>query len=245
MTSFSPTQYQAVTDKISSGINTVSQEKLPALTSATSSLIGKWYIPAPVKDAVKWLVDEIVRIAEDVLHAVEKLLEGIAMPIYMFDYAWKWENIKGTATSVANMITPQEITVKDWQGHAASSYTSAIQPQSQAATQIGTIASSTATSMWTCAAGGLAFYILLGIVIFQLIASLVAAIAAVGSIIFSWAGLAMVVADAGVTSGMITAAIAGLVTLLGLEASQMVSLHGEAVDSTNFPGGRWPTATSQ
>ena len=244
MASFSPGQYQAVVDKINSGLNTVSQEKLPDLTSATNSMLGTWYIPAPVKDAVKWLVDEIIHIAESVIHTIGQLLEGAVMPFYLFDYSWNWEDIKGTATGVASEITPQAVAVKDWQGQAATAYSSAIQPQSQAAAQLGTIASSTVTSLLACAVAGLAFYVALGIIVYQLIASLIAAIAAVGSIIFSWAGLAMVVADAGVSTGMITAAVASLVALLGTEASQMVSLHGQAVDDTAFPGGRWPIAAS-
>lgn len=243
MSSFSTAQYQAVLDKINSGMSTVSQEKLPELAAATNSLLGTWYIPAGVKDAVRWMVDEITHIAESVLRTIEQLLEGAAMPIYLFDYSWNWEDIKGAASNVASETTPQNVSVPGWTGSAADAYTSAVQPQSQAAAQIGTIAGGAVTSLLACAAAGLAFYIALGIIVFQLIAALVSAIVAIGSIIFSWAGLGMVVADAGVSAGMITAAVVSLLTLLGVEASQMVSLHGQAEDDTAFPGGRWPLAT--
>jgi len=102
----------------------------------------------------------------------------------------------------------------------------------------------TAIGLTVCAAAGLAFYVALGVIVFQLIASLVAAIAAVGSIIFSWAGLAMVVGDAGITTGMIIAAVTALAALLGVQAQQMVALHGTAVDDTAFPGGHWPVAAN-
>lgn len=244
MAAFSVTQYQSVMDKITSGVNTVSQDKLPELTSATNSLLGKWYIPSAVKDAVKWLVDEIIHIAEAVLEKIGELLKGAAAPAYLFEYAWKWGDIEGAATGVAAEITPETVTPKDWEGGAAKAYANAIAPQSQAAAQIGSIATPTIVSLTTSAAAGLAFYVALAIILFQLIASLVAAIAAVGTIIFSWAGLGMVVADAGVSTGMIIAAVTTLAALLGAQAAQMAVLHGEAENSTGFPGGRWPVATS-
>lgn len=242
MASFSPTQHQAVLDKINSGMRTISNEKIPELTSATDSLLGTWYVPGPVKDAVKWLVDEIINTAKSVLHTVEELLEGAAMPVIFFEYAWKWEDIKGAASDAASGITPQRVAVQDWTGSAATAYTNAVQPQSTAAGQIGTIAGNTATSLLACAAAGLAFYVSVGIIVFQLVAALVSAIALVGSIVFSWAGLTMVAADSGVSAGLIIAAVSTLSALLGVEASQMVSLHGQAEDSTAFPGGRWPLA---
>lgn len=94
MASFSPTQYQEVLDKVNSGMRTVSDEKIPELTSATNSLLGTWYIPTPVKDAVKWLVDEIINTAKSVLHKVEELLEGAAMPVMLFEYSWKWAGLR-------------------------------------------------------------------------------------------------------------------------------------------------------
>jgi hypothetical protein len=241
---FSPAQYQAVTDKINSGINTVTQEKLPEFVSVTNSLLGEWYIPGFVKDTVKWLVEELIKIADAVISKIGELLKGAAIPVYMFDYAWNWEDIKGTATGVESELVPGVVGLEDWKGQAASVYTSAIQPQSQAAAQIGAIADSTANSLWTCAAAGMAFYVALGVIVYQLIAALAAAIAAVGSIIFSWAGLAMVVSDAGISTGLIIAAVSTLSALLGVQASQMVSLHGKAVDETAFPGGRWPVAAN-
>lgn len=241
---FSTAQYEAVTNKVSSGVQTASG-KLPELTAATNSLLGEWYIPGFVKDAVKWLVEELIHTAESVLNKIVELLKGAVAPIYMFDYAWQWEDIKGTASGVASELTPQVVGIsQDWKGQAATAYASAIQTQSPAAAQIGSISDKTATGLTVCAAGGLAFYIALGVIVFQLIASLVAAIAAVGSIIFSWAGLAMVVGDAGITTGMIIAAVTALTALLGIQAQQMVALHGTAIDDTSFPGGHWPVAAN-
>lgn len=244
MTTFSPAQYQAVIDKIGSGMTTVSQEKLPELKSSTSALLGQWYIPDSVKNTVKWLVDHIVHVAETILDKVEELLKGAAAPIYMFEYAWKWGDVKGAATGVAAEITTERVIPHDWTGPASDAYSSAITPQSEAAAQIGSISSSTVTSLTVSAAAGLAFYTALGVIIFQLITSLVTAIGLIGSGALSWAGLTMVVADAGVTSGMVIAAVTTLTALLGAQAAQMATLHSAVMDSTTFPGGRWPAATN-
>jgi hypothetical protein len=39
---------------------------------------------------------------------------------------------------------------------------------------------------------------------------------------------------------MIWSAIALLTTALGAQAQQMIGLHGEAIDNSSFPGGKWP-----
>lgn len=243
MATFSPAQFQAVIDKINSGMTTVSQEKLPELKSSANTVLGQWYIPDAVKDAVKWLVDEIAHIAEAILDKVEELLKGAVAPVYLFEYAWKWGGIKGAATGVAAEITPQHVTPDHWQGNAADAYSNAIAPQSAAATQIGSACTSTITCLTTSALAGLAFYTALGVIIFQLIASLVTAIGLIASGAFSLAGLAMVVTDAGISSGLIIAAVTTLTALLGAQAAQMAMLHSAAQDSTAFPGGHWPAAT--
>lgn len=240
----SAAQYEAAASKLRSGVNQV-PGKLNDFASATNSTLNKWYIPGFVKDAVKWLAEKLIHLAEDVWHKIVELMKGIAAPGYMIDYAWKWESVKGTASGVSSELSPEVVDVsQDWKGQAATAYANAISPQSTAAAQIGTIADKTATSLTVCAAAGIAFYVALGIIIFQLIASLVAAIIAVGSIIFSWAGLAMVVGDAGISTGLIIAAVTTLTACLATQASQMASLHGNAVDQTSFPGGNWPKAAN-
>jgi uncharacterized protein YukE len=240
----SAAQYQAAASKLSSGVNEVSA-KLNGFVSTTNSMLSQWYIPGFVKDAVKWLAEKLVSLAEAVWGKIVELMKGIAAPGYMIDYAWNWESVKETATGVASELSPQIVDIsQDWKGQAATAYASAIAPQSAAAAQIGTIADKTAVSLGICAAAGVAFYVALGIIIFQLIASLVAATIAVGSIIFSWAGLGIVVADAGITTGLIIAAVTTLSACLAAQASQMVALHGSAADQTSFPGGQWPKATN-
>jgi uncharacterized protein YukE len=240
----SAAQYEAAAHKLRSGVDKV-PGKLNDFVASTNSTLSKWYIPGFVKDAVKWLAEKLIHLAEDVWNKIVELMKGIAAPGYMIDYAWNWESVNGTATGVASELSPEVVGIsQDWQGQAATAYANAITPQSGAAAQIGSIADKTATCLTICAAAGVAFYVALGIIIFQLLASLVAAIIAEGTIVFSWAGLFVVVTDAGISTGLIIAAVTTLSALLAAQASQMVSLHGLAAGQTSFPGGHWPKATN-
>jgi hypothetical protein len=58
--------------------------------------------------------------------------------------------------------------------------------------------------------------------------------------VFSWAGAAIIVEEAGVNSALIWAAIGSLTAALATQAPQLISLHGEAIDNSFFPGGHWP-----
>jgi hypothetical protein len=89
----------------------------------------------------------------------------------------------------------------------------------------------------------LTFYVAIAVILVKFIVAMVAAIAAFGSGIFSWAGAALIVEEAGVNSGLIWAAIAALAAALGTQAQQLISLHGEAIDNSTFPGGHWPDPT--
>jgi hypothetical protein len=234
-------QYQAVADKVTSGAHTM-QAKVPELTAATNDMLGKWYIPGFVKDAVKWIVEGIINIAEKVWNFILEVLKGIAAPVYIAQYAWGWEDVKGTASKVAGELTPGVVGCPDWKGDTATKYTAAIGPQNTASAKVQGVADGTAIALMACFATALAFYIAIGVIIALFIAQLVAAIIAVGSIIFSWAGLAMVAEDCAVSGAMITAAVVTVLTALGAQVGSMITLHGQSVDNSAFPGGHWPKA---
>ena len=129
---------------------------------------------------------------------------------------------------------------KHWKGAAADAYSTIFPLQGGAATRIGTIADKTAVALGICAAAGLAFYLALGIILVKFIVAMVGVIIALGSVAFSWAGVALAVEEAGVNTGLIIAAVTTLTAVLAAQAQQMVTLHGEAVDASTFPDGRWP-----
>jgi uncharacterized protein YukE len=237
---FSEAQFQAAVDKINSGMSDLSG-KIGQIRPTAESAVDHWYIPGFVADAVLWLADKAISLANAIWDKIVELLKGVAAPVYFFKYAFEWEDIRGLASGVSSELHPAALPAgKQWKGAAAEAYSKIIPLQASAATRIGTIADKTATGLGLCAAAGLAFYLALGIILVKFIVAMVGVIVALGSVAFSWAGVALAVEEAGVNTGLIIAAVTTLTAVLGVQAQQMVTLHGEAVDASTFPGGRWP-----
>ena len=237
---FSEAQFQAAVDKIDSGISDFSG-KINQIRPTAESAVDQWYVPEFVADAVLWLAEKAVSLAKAVWDKIVELLKGVAAPVYFFKYAFDWQDIRGLASGVSGQLNPAALPAgKHWKGAAADAYSTIFPLQGGAATRIGTIADKTAVALGICAAAGLAFYLALGIILVKFIIAMVGVIIALGSVAFSWAGVALAVEEAGVNTGLIIAAVTTLTAVLAAQAQQMVTLHGEAVDASAFPGGRWP-----
>jgi hypothetical protein len=52
--------------------------------------------------------------------------------------------------------------------------------------------------------------------------------------------VALAIRDAGISASYIATAVVALVTALGDQIREMTSPHGQAVDESTFPRGRWP-----
>ncbi|MGW1744930.1 hypothetical protein ACWCRD_04775 [Streptomyces sp. NPDC002092] len=240
---FSSAQYEAITAKLSSGMQDLSA-KLNQVGPTAESTANQWYVPNPVADALIWVSHKLVELGSWVLNKIKELLEGVGAPAAMFFYAMDWQShVRGPASSVAGETAPEALVApKHWSGDAATKYTASVKGQPTAATQIETSADKIATGLNICAAAGLAFYVALAVILAKYIATTVSAIAALGSVVFSWAGAAAIVGDTSVNAGLIWAAVAALVALLGVQAQQMTTIKGESVDNSTFPGGHWPDA---
>jgi hypothetical protein len=237
---FSQAQYEAVVDRINAGTADLAgliREIIPAAEVGTDH----WYIPGFVREAVMWLANEAVGIAESLWHDIVELLKGVTAPILFFAHAYDWTDIRGSAGGVVGELGPTVLpSGRHWTGTAQQAYAGNVPPQAAAATTIGSIAAGTATTLDNCALAGLAFYLALGLILAQFIVAMITVIAAFGSVAFSWAGVALAIGDAGISAGYIGGAVSALVVALGTQTDQMVQLHSQAVDESTFPGGRWP-----
>jgi hypothetical protein len=239
---FSQAQYQALTDKIDSGLADLSAmiNEVRPLAEATTL---HWYIPGFVRDLFMDMVDEFVNAAVAVWHTIADLAKGAAAPILFVVDAYEWQDVRGLASGVASELTPNVLpSTRHWTGTAQQAYVDAVAPQSAAAARVGVISADTADALVACAITGLAFYAAIGTILAQYIATMAEAIAAFSSGAFSWVGIGLAVGDTSITAGLINAAVGSLVTSLGLQAQQMVSLHGQTADASTFPGGTWPEA---
>lgn len=237
---FSQAQYEAAINRLTSGLNDLSV-KIGQIPAAANAAMNQWYIPQAVADAIRWIAEKLVNLLTGMLNTIKDLLKGAIAPIRMFMDSFAWQDIRGVSSGVSGRLKSTALQVDDvWKGTGRDAYVNIVPPQSNAADRIAKIATSTHATLTICAAAGLAFYVALGVIVVKLIAAAIAAIAAFGSAVFSWAGALIILEEAGVNTGLIIAAVGALTALLGAQAAQMGSLHGEAVDASMFPGGRWP-----
>jgi uncharacterized protein YukE len=237
---FSVAQYEAVMAKLDNGITELTahlQDVGPAATAAAN----RWFIPPQVAEEIVWLANKVIELGSWLRDKIIELLKGAAAPVMMFHYAREWQDIRGLASGITADLQPSELAVDDnWAGKAAKAYTEKIKPQADAADRIGTVADKTATALMISAGAALTFYVALGVILVKLIAATIAAVVAFGTAVFSWAGAAIIVEEASVNTGLIITAVAALTAALAAQAQQMVTLHGETVDSKTFPDGHWP-----
>jgi hypothetical protein len=237
---FNQTEYDAVIDKINSAIGDLKariQEVIPAAEAG----IDHWYVPAEVGAVVLALADKVVNVATTFLDKVVELLDGAGAPIMFFGKACDWTDVKGLTTSVTGELNPSVMpSHRHWSGAAQQAYTSMIPAQTAAATRLSAVSDSMTDVLDVCAGAGLAFYTVIGIIVGQFVVALVGVISALGSVAFSWAGVALAIEEASLGPAAIATALSALVAVLGAQTTAMNTLHSQVVDNSTFPGGKWP-----
>ena len=237
--SFSIAEFQAVVDKINSGMDDISA-KMDEIPRVANSTIDHWYIPDFVADGIIWLAEKMLDLAKKIWDKVVEVLKGVAAPIYLFSYAMDLNDVSATADGiVANLGDADMAGSEDWSGKGAEAYRRQLSPQRDAAGELGHIAEQMKSSLIWASVAGLTFYVGLGVIIVKFIVAMVAAIAALGSVVFSWAGAGLIVEEAGVNIAAIGTLVAALLALLGDQVKEMGSLQ-DAASTDKFPGGRWP-----
>ncbi|MER7766770.1 hypothetical protein [Kitasatospora sp. NPDC096140] len=239
---FQAAQYQATVDKLTSGLGDLSA-KLDSVPGKANDAADRWWVPDWLADKVIWFGKKICEIGAWILNKIKECLEGAAAPVYMMVHGFQWETLRGLANGVTGQLQPQVLgSTGEWKGPAADAYGKEIPRQAAAATSVGGICDKTSTSLEICAAAGLTFYLALALVLVKFIGATIAAIASLGSVVFSWAGFLIILEEAGVNTTVIVAAVSALMVLLGAQAKEMAALHGNAVDNSQFPGGHWPVS---
>lgn len=242
---FSEAQMTAVIDEINEGIGEMN-EKLASVPGVVNNTVSNPLVLKPIADGIIWCAEKFIEIATGILEDIVELLEGAVAPIAFFFRSINWlDNVKAPASDVEGAVSTQALRAPlDWTGEGASRYTSAVDGQGPAAGQISSIGNTVAIQLGISAAAGLAFYVALGVILVKLILASIAAIAALGSAVFSWAGVLLIVEEAAVNTGLIIAAVSTLTAVLGASANAMVQIKSDASSGAAFPGGAWPVGTT-
>lgn len=242
---FSKAQFEGLLADIGAGLDDLNM-RLNQVEPAAIAAAGRWFVPDFIAEEILWLGRESFKIGKEIFNFLLDLLKGATAPIFMFLDAWDWMDVHGSASGVGSAISSQHLVVdnSDWSGKARDAYVNSVDSHSGAASHISAIASSTSNHLLLCAGAGALFYSTLAAVVAKLIAATITAIAALGSAVFSPVGAALILEEAGVNTAIVWTAISTLSTFLASQASAMVSLHGEAVDNSSFPAGKWPSPNS-
>lgn len=250
MTATTADQFYQVQSELESGLGSLNDKAscLPGKTSSALAFPGVHFL---LGDAIcQWIVDTVNSFCSwlsGVMTQIWDFIKGIVAPIRFVIDTFSWLDIQKEAARISEAVDPATNTAmkvdSEWKGPAATAYQSNIKPQSSKAKSIAGTAGKVSVSLGIVGAAGLAFYIALGVIVAKLIVAAVAAIAALGSVVFSWAGLLIIVEEAAVTGAMIWAAVGAITACIGSQVQQAASIQGD-IDMA-FPNGTWPNPASE
>ncbi|CAM5782492.1 hypothetical protein [Cellulomonas persica] len=242
---FSPATYDATIEQLRSGMRALTA-RMAQITPTLDDTLGQWWVPGLLADGLTWCADRLQELGRELLATLGDLLEGAAAPALFFVRAFEWVTEVGPPVSgVAATTHPNALRAPlTWTGEAASTYRAAVAGQSPAAAQVQSVSGVVAASLCACAAAGLALYVALGVILAKFLTAMVAAIAALGSVVLSWAGLLVIVEEAAVNTGMVVSAVAAFTAAQGAAALALVNVTGAARSQTSLPHGHWPAGTA-
>src|SRR5215831_3517190 len=126
---FSEAQYQSTIERIRNGLAELNA-KIQQVPAAANATLSNTNIPADVRDAVIWLTNKTVEILRSVVARISELLRGAVAPVYMFRYAYQWQDVRGLSSGVVGNLRPEALRVnRHWQGAANDAYNRAVRPQ--------------------------------------------------------------------------------------------------------------------
>ena len=233
-------QYEATVRRLDSGLAELSRlvDRLPAVAAAAA---GRWYMTDAMAHSLIRLSGMLAGAGAHAVNQVRDLMKGAAAPILLISDIRTWGDVRGVATTFVGELQPAALSVDYyWKGGAAEAYKSVIPAHTAAAARIGVMADKTQTALGWSVSAALAFYAGILVVVIQLIVAFVGVLAILGTVVFSWAGLALALKEASVGYVEIAALTALLATAIGTQMVQMGTLHSEAADASAFPSGHWP-----
>lgn len=242
-TSFSEATFNATVANINGGVSGLST-KLGELRTGVSSFLSSSWVPGWVKDIVSPAFDKIYNAMSEFLGKLKELLEGVAAPVLFFKRAWDWsDDVKAPMMDLNDAVSEKRLIDQDsWDGKGYRAYKKAVSDQSEAAKAVGDIGHGMSVSLGACAASGAAFYVALGVIIYECLSVLVASLVAIGSGVFTAPGLSMLAADITITAAQVWAVVGTLAASLATQAASMIGMKN-ALDA--FPGNQWPAATRE
>ena len=193
-----------------------------------------------IGDAVKWALNKLKGVVEQVCAKLKQLLQGAEVPTAMWSAGSKWLDIQHSTSTVASTIAGQiQTNGNEWSGIAGGKYNNGVSNQGGAASQMSSIAGGMQSNCSSVANSGFAFYAAIAAGVATIIGGLVACAAA------GWTG-------AGAIAGLVVTIIGALIGFGGAVAAVQFGINaatrgfqGLTADGSSFPNNAWPTAVAQ
>ncbi|MFG2532343.1 hypothetical protein [Streptomyces sp. NPDC048516] len=248
MTTFSLSQYQALTQELKSGVNKLSQKKEELVPTAQKAG-NEWHMPQKIADALMWIAEKMKECAKWVIEKIEDALKAAAAPITLFQISTDWvDKIKTPASAVQGQTDWKALQApRHWKGEAADLYLASVRGQSPAAGRIATIADQVSLSCTICASTGLAFYVAMAGILTKAIVGTVAALGALMTGFGAPVAAGIFLEEAAVNGATAGAAVLAALGVLGTQVEELNRVKGQAKDVSDYPGppvGQWPKGTA-
>lgn len=240
-----PTE-QAALEKINNEITRIN-EKVTELSNKINSVLSN--VPSFlgwVVDRVEALWDEFVAAMERLWEKITEIFSNLGSPSTLWDTADDWSELVGGPVSgiAGNAHSDNSEIDRYWEGDAAVAYLDTLMPQRVAMEKIQTTFSEpVATALSGMAKAIIAFWVSLGIALASLVAGLIGAAAASGTIIGIPAGIVVAI---GAVAVCVAAIAAGYLILKSEASSAKNTLTTKLNDNTGFrdegAGPAWPAS---
>lgn len=250
MSTFSLTEFQTCEKGLSDGLQTLGL-KLNLLDQAIVGFKGSPWIPdvleEPIKEAGRAIWDALKKVYE----TIKDLVASIWAPVTLYQRSTDWTDLRSVSSAVEADLTPEALSTDTlWYGSAAEAYRKVIPLQQSATSWVSTAEDTLSSSLLSTAAAGLVFYLALAALLVKLIAAAVAAIAAFGSAVFSWAGLLIILEEVGVDSLTVMILVAELTSYIAGEWTGKSGISSVTSDNSSFPGASngerlWPRGATE
>jgi hypothetical protein len=227
-------------DRVQAQIDSAVQAGLRKLEELREHL-GDWVDKA--ETALVALGRRVKELAAEVQAEIAKVRIGADAPDQALRFAVRWQELRKLATQVsADVRNPKlRFTADDWHGKAADRYFDVVAPQVSATDRIAASAERMTNSLNEAAKETTSFVLVMATTVSALLfATVTATVAMASGVAAIPATVTFAATSVGLTFTMRKAANDYAAAQLRLS----LALEGDASNSTEFPGGKWPKAAS-
>jgi hypothetical protein len=191
------------------------------------------------------LAQRLTRDGRSLLDVIRELAEGNLAPVHFYRRAVGWTDVTRDATAVGANLDPTSLPAPSyWQGRGADAYERITPSHVRASERLGEITDRIQVALTWSAVAGLAFYAGIAVVLYQVVAAVIACGIMALTGVFALPAMLTAIGTIGIGLAQVLSLVSLLTNVLGATGIQISNLHQESADQTAFPHGSWPPAVT-